>query len=51
MGFLRAHKFKCSTQEFWLGYVYKEDELILTLLKLVVHEKFYRDIKNEIGAD
>ncbi|HHX3463941.1 TPA: type II toxin-antitoxin system RelE/ParE family toxin [Legionella pneumophila] len=45
LDFLRVHKFKFSNQEILLGYVYEENELILTLLKLGVHENFYRDIK------
>lgn len=48
LDFLRVHKFKLLKQEFLLGYMYKDDALILTLLKLGVHENFYRDIKNEI---
>ncbi|HHN5540411.1 type II toxin-antitoxin system RelE/ParE family toxin [Legionella pneumophila serogroup 2] len=45
LDFLRVHKFKFSNQEVLLGYMYEENELILTLLKLGVHENFYRDIK------
>ncbi|HGO6769318.1 TPA: type II toxin-antitoxin system RelE/ParE family toxin [Legionella pneumophila] len=45
LDFLRVHKFKFSNQEILLGYVYEENELILTLLILGVHENFYRDIK------
>lgn len=48
LDFLRVHKFKFSNQEVLLGYMYEDDRLILTLLKLGVHENFYRDIKNEI---
>lgn len=48
LDFLRVHKFKFSNQEVLLGYMYEEDEIILTLLKLGVHENFYRDIKNII---
>ena len=48
LDFLRVHKFKFSNQEVLLGYMYEDDKLILTLLKLGVHENFYRDIKNEI---
>ena len=48
LDFLRVHKFKFSNQEFLLGYMYEDDELILTLLKLGFHENFYRDLKNEI---
>ncbi|HEN5634071.1 TPA: type II toxin-antitoxin system RelE/ParE family toxin, partial [Legionella pneumophila] len=43
LDFLRVHKFKFSNQEILLGYVYEENELILTLLILGVHENFYRD--------
>jgi len=46
LDFLRVHKFKLSNQEVLLGYMYQEDELILTLLKFGAHENFYRDIKN-----
>lgn len=46
LDFLRVHKFKLSNQEVLLGYMYEEDEIILTLLKLGAHENFYRDIKN-----
>ena len=46
LDFLRVHKFKLSNQEVLLGYMYEEDELILTLLKFGAHENFYRDIKN-----
>jgi mRNA-degrading endonuclease RelE of RelBE toxin-antitoxin system len=45
LDFLRVHKYKDSNQEFLLGYMYQENELILTLLKLATHENFYRDIK------
>ncbi len=45
LDFLRVHKFKYSNQEFLLGYMFEEDELIITLLKLGNHENFYRDIK------
>lgn len=48
LDFLRVHKFKLLNQEVLLGYMYEEDEIILTLLKLGVHENFYRDIKNTI---
>ncbi|HEL8553987.1 TPA: type II toxin-antitoxin system RelE/ParE family toxin, partial [Legionella pneumophila] len=40
LDFLRVHKFKFSNQEILLGYVYEENELILTLLILGVHENF-----------
>lgn len=46
LNFLRVHKFKFATQEVLLGYMYQEEELVLTLLKLGVHENFSRDIKN-----
>lgn len=45
LDFLRVHKFKLSHQEVLLGYMYQEDELVLTLLKFGAHENFYRDIK------
>lgn len=45
LDFLRVHKFKISNQEVLLGYMYEEEQLILTLLKLGSHENFYRDIK------
>ena len=48
LDFLRVHKFKLLNQEVLLGYMYEEDEIILTLLKLGTHENFYRDIKNTI---
>lgn len=48
LDFLRVHKFKLSSQEVLLGYMYEEDEIILTLLKLGAHENFYRDIINNI---
>ena len=48
LDFLRVHKFKLLNYEFLLGYMYEEDEIILTLLKLATHENFYRDIKNTI---
>ncbi|WP_131795850.1 type II toxin-antitoxin system RelE/ParE family toxin [Fluoribacter gormanii] len=48
LDFLRVHKFKLSNQEVLLGYMYEEDAIILTLLKLGSHENFYRDIKNNI---
>ena len=44
----QSTSFKFSNQEFLLGYMYEDDELILTLLKLGVHENFYRDIRNEV---
>ena len=46
LDFLRVHKFKMLNQEVLLGYMYEEDKIILTLLKLGTHENFYRDIKN-----
>ncbi|MBN9231943.1 MAG: addiction module toxin RelE [Legionella sp. 40-6] len=46
LDFLRVHKFKLLNQEVLLGYMYEENEIRLTLLKLVTHENFYRDIKN-----
>ena len=46
LDFLRVHKFKLSSQEVLLGYMFEEDQLILTLLKFGAHENFYRDIKN-----
>lgn len=48
LDFLRVHKFKLLNQEVLLGYMYEEDEIILTLLKLDAHENFYRDIKNSV---
>ncbi len=48
LDFLRVHKFKLLNQDVLLGYMYDEDEIILTLLKLGAHENFYRDIKNTI---
>ena len=47
LNFLRVHKFKFSKQELLLGYMHVENEFILTLLKLGVHENFYRNIKKE----
>ncbi|CAM2882023.1 type II toxin-antitoxin system RelE/ParE family toxin [Legionella anisa] len=48
LDFLRVHKFKLSNQGVLLGYMYEEDEIILTLLKLGSHENFYRDITNNV---
>lgn len=48
LDFLRVHKFRLLNQEVLLGYMYEEDEIILTLLKLDAHENFYRDIKNSV---
>jgi mRNA-degrading endonuclease RelE of RelBE toxin-antitoxin system len=45
LDFLRLYKFKLSHQEVLLGYMYEEEQLILTLLKLGSHENFYRDIQ------
>ncbi|MCX7114425.1 MAG: type II toxin-antitoxin system RelE/ParE family toxin [Gammaproteobacteria bacterium] len=45
LDFLWVHKFKFTDQEALLGYTYIEEEFILFLLKLGVHENFYRDIK------
>jgi ParE-like toxin of type II bacterial toxin-antitoxin system len=45
LDFLRVHKFKFSNQEVLLGYMYEEDNILLTLLKLGSHENFYRGIK------
>ena len=45
LDFLRVHKFKLNNQEVLLGYMFEEDELVLTLLKLGSHENFYRDLK------
>ena len=47
LDFLKIHKFKLSNQEVLLGYMYEEEELILTLLKLGTHENFYRDLKRK----
>lgn len=47
LDFLRVHKFKLSNQEVLLGYMFEEDKIVLTLLKLGPHENFYRDIKNK----
>lgn len=48
LDFLRVHKFKLINQEVLLGYMYEEDQIILTLLKLRSHENFYRNIKNNL---
>lgn len=48
LAFLRVHKFKLSNQEVLLGYVYEEEEIILTLIKLGSHENFYQHIKNTL---
>lgn len=45
LAFLRVRKFKMHRQEVLLGYMYEEDQLVLTLLKFGAHENFYRDIK------
>ncbi len=45
LDFLRVHKFKVHRQEVLLGYMYEEDQLVLTLLKFGSHENFYRDMK------
>ncbi len=45
LDFLRVHKFKFFNQEVLLGYMYEDNDIILTLLKLGPHENFYRDIK------
>ena len=41
LDFLRVHKFKFSNQEVLLGYMYEDDRLILTLLKLVLSQKYF----------
>jgi mRNA-degrading endonuclease RelE of RelBE toxin-antitoxin system len=48
LDFLRVHKFKLLNQAVLLGYMYEEDKIILSLLKLGTHENFYHDIKNNI---
>ena len=48
LDFLRVHKFKFSNQDVLLGYIYEDEKLILTLLKLGAHENFYRDLKSNI---
>lgn len=48
LDFSRVYQFKLSNQEVLLGYMYEEDKIILTLLKLRSHENFYHDIKNNI---
>lgn len=45
LDFLRVHKFKISSQQYLLGYIFEEEVMILTLLKLSSHENFYRDLK------
>ena len=45
LNFLRVHKFKIHHHDVLLGYMYKEDQLVLTLLKLGSHENFYRNMK------
>lgn len=46
LSYLRVHKFKITNKEYLLGYVYEENIVTLTLLKLGSHENFYRDLKN-----
>ena len=46
---LRVYKFNMVKQQALLGYHYEENELILTLLALGIHENFYRDVKNSIN--
>jgi hypothetical protein len=48
LDFLRVHKFKLSNQEVLLGYMYVENEIVLTLLKLGVQKNFYCNINNDI---
>lgn len=47
LDFLRVYKFKLDNQQVLLGYMFEEDELVLTLLKFASHENFYRDIKRQ----
>jgi mRNA interferase YafQ len=45
--FLRVHKFKMINQLFLLGYSHVQDSVVLVLLALGTHEKFYRDLKKK----
>ena len=45
LSFLRVYKFKMSKQLTLLGYSFDDGVLILELMALGVHEKFYRDLK------
>ncbi|MEH6348392.1 MAG: type II toxin-antitoxin system RelE/ParE family toxin [Bermanella sp.] len=42
---VQVYKYKHKSQQYLLAYRLEEDELILTLLALGTHEKFYRDLK------
>ena len=45
LAFLRVYKFKMSKQLTLLGYSFDDGALVLELMALGSHEKFYRDIK------
>lgn len=40
-----VYKFKMNKTLYLLAYTWDEDEDLLTLLKIGVHENFYRDLK------
>jgi mRNA-degrading endonuclease RelE of RelBE toxin-antitoxin system len=41
-----VHKFKMNKMLYLLAYSWDENEDLLTLLQLGVHENFYRDLKS-----
>lgn len=42
---LYVHKFKMNKALHLLGYEWSEEDDLLTLLEIGVHENFYRDLK------
>ncbi len=43
----QVYKYKYKTQQNLLAYRFSEEERVLTLLALVSHENFYRDLKKQ----
>jgi len=43
---VRVYKFKMLNQETLLAYIYEDNVVTMTLLRLGSHENFYRDLKN-----
>ena len=45
---VRVHKYKHTNQQYLLAYQMMNDDEILMLLALGVHENFYRDLKKRL---
>ncbi len=45
LAYMRVYKFRMVNQLTLLGYLYREEEILLMLLTFGPHENFYRDLK------